>query len=54
MKVVVKILTYPLHLEEHPTFITFPVWRMHHLTQIKLQYAASVPGSYTADLYADV
>ena len=54
MKVVVRTSTYPLHLEEPPRFITFPVLRMHLLTQILLHHTAQVPESHTADLYIDV
>ena len=53
MKVVAKILTYPLYLEEHPRFITFPVLRMHSLTLAQSHHAALVPRSHNADQYAD-
>ena len=53
MKVVAKILTYQLHLEEHPRFIMFSVLRMHPLSQTQSCHEAQVPKSHTADQYAD-
>ena len=53
MTVVVKILTYPHHLEEPARFTTFSVLRMHPLTYIQSCHAAWVPGNQTADGYAD-
>ena len=46
MKAVVRTSTCPLHLEEPPRFITFPVLRMHLLIQIWLYHAAQVPESH--------
>ena len=45
--------THPHHLEEHPSFIMFPVSRMHPLTHTQSCHAALVPRSHTADWYAD-
>ena len=45
--------TYPLHLEEPPRFIMFPVLRMCLLIQIQLHPTAQVPDSHIADLYID-
>ena len=39
MKVVQKISTYPLHLEEHQRFTTFPALRTPLWTQFQLQHA---------------
>ena len=39
-EMVAKILTYQLHLEEHPRFMMFPVPRMHPLTQTQSHHAA--------------
>ena len=53
MKVVVRTSTYPLHLDEPPRFIMFPVSRMHHLIQVQSHHVAQVPEGHTTDLYAD-
>ena len=52
MTVVAKILTYLLHLEEHPRFTIFPVLRMHPLTQTQSHHTAQVPKSHPADQYS--
>ena len=50
MKAVQNITMYPLHLEEHWRFTTFPALRMPLLTQFQLHHA--VPDNLASDLYA--
>ena len=53
MTVAVKILTYPHHLDEPPTFTTSPVKNMHPLIQTRLCHVAEVLENHPADWYAD-
>ena len=53
MTVVVKILTYPHHLEELPWLTTFPVLSMHPSTYIQSHHTALAPRNHIADSYTD-
>ena len=53
MTVVVKILTYPHHLEEPPSFTMFPVKNMHPLFQTQSHHTAQVSENHTTDCYTN-
>ena len=54
MKAVVKIITYPLHLEEPPKFIMCLVLRTHLLIQTQSHHAVQVQENHTTDQFSDV